>query len=202
VGTKLAARGSRRTLSSTRRALLAVFAACIVLGTFFRLFHIDWKLYSHDETFTSLRAAGHTYAEFEALARDGRVHRIDELEPLQAPTRATDLGAVWRSLALEDPQHPPLYFWATSLFERVSGDSVINRRLPAVLFGLCALPAAWWLAYELFGEALEAWCFTALVAVAPFHVAYSQQAREYSLLTLTILASCALLLRGLRTGGA
>jgi hypothetical protein len=43
-------------------------------------------------------------------------------------------------------------------------------------------------------------CFAALIAVSPFHVAYSQQAREYSLWTLLILISSALLLRGLRTG--
>jgi uncharacterized membrane protein len=203
VGTNLANRVPRppsRTMASTRRAFLAGFAACVVLGIFFRVFHVDWKLYSHDETFTSLRAAGHTYAEFEALVHDGRRHRIGDLEALQAPGASTDLGAVWHSLALEDPQHPPLYFWATALFARVSGDSVLHRRLPAVFFALLALPAAWWLAYELFEETLAAWCFGALVAVAPFHVAYAQQAREYSLLTLTILASNALLLRGLRTG--
>jgi uncharacterized membrane protein len=117
------------------------------------------------------------------------------------PTGATDERTVWRSLALEDPQHPPLYFWATSLLERVTGDSVFFRRLPAVLFALLALPAVWWLAYELFGEALVAWCVTALVAVSPFHVEFAQQAREYSLWTLTTALSSALLLRSLRGGG-
>jgi uncharacterized membrane protein len=172
----------------------------VLAGVFFRFFHVDWKTYNYDETVTSLRASGHTLAEFEAFVHDGRAHRIGELAAFQVPSRATDEGAVWRSLALEDPQHPPLYFWVTSLMERVTGDSVFFRRLPAVLFGLLALPAVWWFAYELFGETLVAWCVTALVAVSPFHVAFAQEAREYSLWTLTTALSSALLLRCLRAG--
>jgi uncharacterized membrane protein len=175
--------------------------ALVGIGAFFRLFHIDWKLYSFDETVTSLRATGHTYAEYEAFVRDGRMHRIGALTAFQAPSAATDERKVWSSLVREDPQHPPLFFWATSLFERVTGDSILTRRLPAVVFGLLVLPAAWWLAFELFGDVLVAWCFCALVAVSPFHVEYAQQAREYSLWALTSLLSSALLLRALRRGG-
>jgi len=169
---------------------------------FFRLFHADWKLYSYDETVTSLRATGHTYGEFERFVHDGRSHSIGDLTTFQAPSAGTDERLVWQSLALEDPQHPPLYFVATSLLERATGDSVFLRRLPAVLFGLLSLPAAWWLAYELFGDSLVAWCFAALVSVSPFHVEYAQQAREYSLWTLITLVSSALLLRSLRRGAA
>ena len=120
-------------MSQSRRVLLATFLICAVLGVFFRLFHVDWKLYSYDETVTSLRASGYTLAEYKSFVRDGRTHSIGELERFQAPSQTTDEGAVWRSLALEDPQHPPLYFWATSLLERVTGDSILFRRLPAVL---------------------------------------------------------------------
>jgi uncharacterized membrane protein len=185
-----------------RNALRAACVVCLALGVFFRLFHADWKLYSYDETVTSLRATGHTYGEFERFVHDGRSHSIGDLTMFQAPSATTDGRLVWQSLALEDPQHPPLYFLATSLLERATGDSVFLRRLPAILFGLLSLPAAWWLAYELFEDSLVAWCFTALVAVSPFHVEYAQQAREYSLWTLITLISSALLLRSLRRGAA
>lgn len=38
----------------------------------------------------------------------------------------------------------------------------------------------------------------ALIAVSPFHVLYAQEAREYSLWTVTILLSSAALLRAMR----
>jgi uncharacterized membrane protein len=175
---------------------------CVLFGVFFRLFHADWKLYSYDETVTSLRASGHTYKEFEAFVHDGRTHSIGELTRFQAPAADTDPHSVLHSLAAEDPQHPPLYFFLTNLSERLTGDSVYLRRLPAILFGILVLPAAWWLAYELFGDTLISWGFAALIAVSPFHVEYAQQAREYSLWTLLSLVSGAFLFRALRTGAA
>lgn len=186
---------------STSRSLTAVFLLACAAGVFFRVFHVDWKLYGFDESVTSLRAAGYSIADFEGFVSDGRVHDLRTLEVFQAPSRAMDERAVWRSLALEDPQHPPLYFWITSLFERVSGDSVFLRRVPAVVFGLLVLPAMWWLAYELFDDRLVAWCVAALVAVSPFHLAYAQEAREYSLWTLACALSSALFLRYLRGAG-
>jgi uncharacterized membrane protein len=173
---------------------------CVLFGIFIRVFHADWKLYSFDETVTSLRASGHTYKEFESFVHDGRSHRISDLAPFQAPSDGVHPRRVLGSLEAEDPQHPPLYFLLTALAERVTGDSVFLRRFPAIVFGVLALPAAWWLAYELFGDVLIAWGFAALVSVSPFHVEYAQQAREYSLWTLLSLVSGALMFRALRTG--
>jgi uncharacterized membrane protein len=42
------------------------------------------------------------------------------------------------------------------------------------------------------------WIAVLLVASSPFHVLYAQEAREYSLWTVTILLSSALLLRSIR----
>jgi uncharacterized membrane protein len=184
------------------RAAVIGLAAVIAAGIFFRLYHADWKVYSFDETATSIRASGHTFAEFGAFVHDGGTHRFTELSRFQAIDRSTDSAAVWSSLEAEDPQHPPLYFLITRYAEEATGDSVFLRRLPAAAFGIIGLLAGFWFAQELFGDRIVALCFAALVAVAPFHVVYAQQAREYSLWTLLIFISSSLLLRAIRTGRA
>jgi uncharacterized membrane protein len=185
--------------SSLKRMAVVALVVLIFLGVFFRLFHADWKLYSFDETATSMRVSGHTFADFETFIHNGRTHRVQDLGRFQTIDSATGSAAVWRSLAAEDPQHPPLYFMLSRYAEEATGDSVFFRRLPAIIFGLLSLIAAWWFAQELFQDRIVALCYAGLVAVAPFHVIYAQQAREYSLWTLLICVSSALLLRSIRT---
>lgn len=77
-------------------------------------------------------------------------------------------------------------------------NSVAVTRSLAALFSLLALPCIYWLCLELFNSSLVGWVAVALLAVTPFHVLYAQEAREYSLWTLTILLSSATLLRAMR----
>jgi len=78
------------------------------------------------------------------------------------------------------------------------GNSVAVTRSLTALFSLLALPCIYWLCLELFNSSLVAWVAVALLAVTPFHVLYAQEAREYSLWTLTTLLSSATLLRAMR----
>jgi uncharacterized membrane protein len=71
------------------------------------------------------------------------------------------------------------------------------RTLPA-LFSLLALPCIYWLCLELFESSLTGWVAVALLAISPFQVLYAQESREYSLWTVTILASSLALLRARR----
>jgi uncharacterized membrane protein len=179
---------------------MAVLFLVIALGAFFRIYHTEWKIYSPDETNTSLRLSGHTVAQVTNFILDGQLHHVSDLDAYARPNATTTPGEIWQSLASEDPQHPPLFFLATFASERLTGDSVFFRRLPAIVFGILAIAAAYWFGRELFGESLPAWLLTALVAISPFHVAFAQNAREYSLFLLSICVSSALLLAALRTG--
>jgi uncharacterized membrane protein len=182
------------------RGFLAVLIVAVLAGIFFRIYALDRKLYNPDEVNTSIRVSGHTNAQVGAFLHDGATHRVADLARFAEPTDATSPRAVISSLAREDPQHPPLFFLADFGWQRIAGSSIAQRRAPALLFGLLALVAAWWFGRELFVAATPAWTLAALVALSPFHVAYAQEAREYSLFTLTIFASGALLLRALRRG--
>jgi uncharacterized membrane protein len=73
----------------------------------------------------------------------------------------------------------------------------VTRSLPALL-SLLALPAMYWLAWELFTSSSIALLATTLLALSPFDVLFAQTARQYSLLTVMVILSSAVLLRAIR----
>jgi uncharacterized membrane protein len=72
-------------------------------------------------------------------------------------------------------------------------------RLLAVIFGVLALPAMYWLGLELFRSRGAAALAAAFLAISPVAVLYSQEFREYSLWTVAILVMSALFLRAVRS---
>ncbi|MEB3359285.1 MAG: glycosyltransferase family 39 protein [Synechococcales bacterium] len=171
--------------------------ATLVLGIFFRLAHLDRKIYWHDEVFTSLRAAGYIGEEVGAQLFDGEIRAVSDLLVYQSLNPELGWDDTWRSLQTH-PEHPPLYYLLARLWMSWFGSSVAAVRSLSVLFGLLALPAMYWLARELFAQPLTPWVAIALFAVSPFQVLYAQEARQYSLWVLATLLASAALLRALR----
>ena len=64
-----------------------------------------------------------------------------------------------------------------------------------VLISLISLPLMYGLGMELFGQRSVAWLATALLALSPVDILFAQTARQYSLLTLSVIGSSWLLLR-------
>ena len=67
-----------------------------------------------------------------------------------------------------------------------------------VLISLISLPLMYGLGMELLGQRSVAWLATALLALSPVDILFAQTARQYSLLTLSVIGSSWLLLRALR----
>ncbi|MBW4569345.1 MAG: glycosyltransferase family 39 protein [Tolypothrix carrinoi HA7290-LM1] len=170
----------------------------LVLGVFFRFVNIDRKVYWFDETFTSLRISGYTEKEAIAQLCNGQQIGVEDLQKYQHLTPGKTLTDTLKSLAVEDPQHPPLYYVMTRFWVQWFGSSVAVTRSLTALFSVLALPCIYWLCLELFNSSLVASVAVALLAVSPFHVLYAQEAREYSLWGLTTLLSSATLLRAMR----
>jgi len=196
--------------ASKRRAsaspwLRYVIALAIVAGIFFRCYHIDRKTYWEDELLGTIHALGYTEAEIVAASprlRDaGAVQTYFRL-PATPGTGTLGVASTVRSLALEDPQHPPLFYVLSHLWAGVFGSSVAAMRALPALFGVVALVAMYGLAFELFASRPIAWLSVALLAISPFQVLYSQEAREYTLWSVMILVSSTLVLRAARTGAA
>jgi len=175
----------------------AVIATAISLGVFFRFDRLDGKLFTNDESTTSVHVSGHTIAEYDAAVRAGTITRIGDLARFQQVDQRTSMRDVVSGLAVEDPQHPPLFYILERSWQTVFGDLVAARRSLPALFGTLAILCAYVFGLALTGRVWFAGVLAALVAVSPFHVIYAQQAREYSLWTCLILLASAALLRAL-----
>ncbi len=87
---------------------------------------------------------------------------------------------------------PPLYFILLNRWAAVFGVSDWSLRLPSGLAGVAAVVAIYRLGWRLFpqcGHAVGLWA-AAMLAVQPYHIGYSTEARPYSLVFLLTLWSC------------
>ncbi len=80
----------------------------------------------------------------------------------------------------------PLYLTLLRGWVRIAGESELALRLPSALFGtLCVGLVMWW-GKEIFNATVGLWSGL-FAALSPIHVYYSQEARAYALLTVTVL---------------
>ena len=193
-----------RPLSPLWLRWLVIFL--LVGGVVFRFVNLNHKVYWHDEVYTSLRASGYTVQDIGQEMFQNQVFAAKDLLRFQQVKPGSTPVDTIRSLALEDPQHPPLYFLLDRLWHQVLGAPIqaffgspltASRLLPALL-SLLSLPFMYALAWELFASQAAALLATAFLALSPFDVLFAQTARQYSLLTLAVIASHYLLLRAVR----
>ncbi len=172
----------------------------LVLGIYFRFVNLDRKVYWHDEAYTSLRISGYTKTEFVQQVFDGQVINVDAIQNYQRPHLETGVISTINSLAVDEAQHPPLYYVIVRLWVQTFGNSVAAIRSLSVIISLLAFPCIYWLCLELFESPITAWMSIALLAVSPLHVLYAQEARQFSLWIVTVLLESAVLLRAMRLG--
>jgi len=182
-------------IKSKLRFLVVVL---LILGLFFRFVNIDKKFYWYDEVFTSLRISGYTQTEVLHEISSVQFVGAKVLMKYQQSNPAKNFGDTVKSIAIEEPQLPPLYFLAVKYWAKLFGYSPFSTRSFSVWISLLAFPAVYWLCRELFRAPEVAWIAVGLLAVSPLHVLYAQQARPYSLWPVLILVSCASLLRAMR----
>ncbi|MGL5064871.1 MAG: glycosyltransferase family 39 protein [Microcoleus sp.] len=124
-------------MKSRVRFLIAVV---LLLGLFFRFANIDKKFYWYDEVFTSLRVSGYTQTEvIQEIGSNGLVGAKD-LMKYQMPSPNKNLGDTVKSLAIEEPQLPPLYFLAVKYWVKVFGYTPAIARTFSALMSLMAFP--------------------------------------------------------------
>jgi 4-amino-4-deoxy-L-arabinose transferase-like glycosyltransferase len=103
------------------------------------------------------------------------------------------IGKAFGSSELLENVHGPLFSLIEHYWCGWASDSEWALRLPSVLFGVATVPAIAWLAGRWLGRPVAVWAAW-LLALSPFHVWYSQEARNYSLLMLCACVSGALAL--------
>ncbi len=142
--------------------------------------------------------SGYTKAEVIQQLYDSHIISVEDLQKYQRPNPEKGLTDTIKSLAVEDPQHPPLYYIMARFWSQGFGSSPAAMRSLSALISLLTFPFFYWLCLELFGSASVGWLVIALTSVSLFHLMYAQEARPYSLWTVTILLSSAALLRAIR----
>jgi len=188
-----------RHLKLARSRLRFLIVVLLIVGVFFRFFNLDGKVYWHDETFTSLRISGYTATEVKQQIFNGGVITKESFAKFQSYNREKGLSDTIKSLAMEDPQHPPLYYVIARFWVGIFGNSVTAIRSLSALISLLIFPSVYWLCRELFPVPLVvSEIAIALMAISPIHLVYAQEAREYILWMVTILVCSASLLRALR----
>jgi uncharacterized membrane protein len=167
----------------------------LLVVTGLRLIGLDHLPVWHDEVFTLVRVFGYPAELWETLF-SGRLLTPDEILAFQRPDPAKDWGDTLQALA-EHPEHAPLYYLLGRGTAMLPLDPVTALRGTSALLGLLLPPAAFWLMRELFGRGPVPWVAAVLLAVSPLHLLYAQEARQYALWTLMVLASSAALVRAL-----
>jgi uncharacterized membrane protein len=179
-------------------AWLGLIILAICLGIFFRYANLDQKIFWVDEVATYVRISGYTQAEVTQKLTNQEWLSIADLQQYQKVSSARNLQNTFNALK-QSPEHAPLYFLLARFWVQVFGNSVTAIRSLSVICSLLALPCLYWLGRELFKSTKIAELSVMLLSVSPFYVAYAQEARPYSLWTVTILLSSATLLKALRT---
>jgi uncharacterized membrane protein len=192
---------SMGTGSTIPRWLWLSFALLLVLGIGFRVVNIDRKVYWVDEVYTSLRMAGYTETEFTEQVFTGAEWTATDLMTYQIPTPARGWDDTLNALR-GNAEHAPLYFLLARAWTEWWCYSVASIRSLSVLFSLLMFPAGYWLCRELRLSPLVTGITLSFIALSPLHVLYAQEARQYSLWTLWIVLSSAVLLWALRCGNS
>lgn len=194
---------SLRSLPPWLRNALLILLIC---GVFFRFYHLDQKVYWGDEVFTSIRISGYTASEVTEQIYTGKPLTIRDVMAYQRPNPDRGFSETMKAL-VGSPEHTPLYYLLARYWVKWLGNDVIYNDAKAYIFlirslsaiiSLLAFPCLYWLCWELFASDQVAAIALGLFAVSPFHVLYAQEAREYSLWTVTILLACATFLHALK----
>ena len=169
----------------------------LLLGIFFRFANIENKVFWVDEVATAVRVSGYTIPEVinDLQAKD--ILSREDLLQYQVLNQNRNLGDTWQALT-KSPEHAPLYFLLTRFWLQLWGNSIGVMRSLSAWLSLLIFPALYWLYRELFDKSQVSWLGIMLMSVSPFYVAYAQEARPYSLWTVTILLMSASFLRAIR----
>jgi uncharacterized membrane protein len=170
----------------------------LIIGLGVRLLQLDSLPPWTDECATLVFSLGNSFRD---IAIDRPISITELLHPLQ-PNPAATVGTIVQNLMTEST-HPPAYFvlaheWMR-LFPTVNGlASLWGARLLPALLGTAAIPAIYGCARLAFGSVRIAGIAAAMMAISPFGVYLSQEARHYTLAILLIIASLSCLLRAVQ----
>ncbi len=161
----------------------------IGIGLILRFLNLAGKPPWTDEFATLVFSLGNT---FKTVPLDQIITANDLLQPLMVDPHHGVSTAI-NSLIRED-HHPPIYFALANIWGRLfaAPGGLVNlgvmRSLPA-LCGVLSIPAIYYLASLTFSSAIIAHLSALMMAVSPYGIFISQEARHYTMAVLFVIAS-------------
>lgn len=154
---------------------LLILVAVVLLGAGLRFWNLDVKPLWMDEVITALFSLGHSYADVP-LEQTFNVSALNQIFEWQPAT----CTAIAKTVAFQSV-HPPLFFcWLHQWIELVAGNWIWQIRSLSAVAGVGAIVAVYGLARAAYSK--QAGIMAAIVmAVSPFAVYLSQEARHYTL---------------------
>ncbi|MEM8829432.1 MAG: glycosyltransferase family 39 protein [Cyanobacteria bacterium P01_G01_bin.19] len=174
--------------------LLFIF---LLLGCYFRFANLSVKIFWVDEIATVVRASGYTIQEVTNHLARRDIISFNDLISYQNITPEKTFIDSWNAL-IKSPEHAPLYFVLTRFWMQIFGSSISTVRSFSAVSSLFIFPALYWLCQELFNRQSTSTIALLLMSISPFYVTYAQEARPYSLWTVSILLISASLLKAIR----
>ena len=177
---------------------LLLLIISIAIGIFLRFTNLAFKPASSIEIATIGYSLGHG---FNAIPLDRLVSSDILLAPLRLDT-SIGYTEVFQRL-VEESTHPPLYFWLTHWWTNLwlnDGDlvSLYTARSLSALIGTLAIPAIFILGWVAFRSRVVAHFAAILMAISPYGIYLSQEARHYTLSVLWVIASLICLCQTIR----
>ena len=166
----------------------------ISVGTVLRFTNLTNKPLWIDEFATIIFSLGNSFQ-----VPLNQVISIDVLlQPLEISPNSGVKDVVQKILT--EDIHPPLYFvlshWWISLWSKQ--DLIFAARSISAIFGIVSIPLVYGLAWLSFRSSLIAQLAAAFMAVSPYGIFLSQEARHYTLGTLWVIASLCCLVVAVR----
>jgi len=161
----------------------------ITMGAILRFLNLGEKPPWTDEFATLVFSLGNT---FNSVPLDQVISSNELLQPLIVNPQHGVPEAI-ESLINED-HHPPIFFAIANLWAQVFSpdhklvDLGVMRSLPA-LFGVLSIPAIYLLARLAFTPVIIAHLTACLMAISPYGIFISQEARHYTAAVLFVIAS-------------
>ena len=161
----------------------------IIIGGFLRFHQLTFKSPWTDEFATLVFSLGNN---FTSIPLNQIISSETLLQPLQINPNANISDVV--NLLLNEDNHPPLYFVLLHLWLNLfssSGETVnlwAGRALP-VFFGILAIPAFYVVTKNIFRSSLIAHFSALLIAVSPYSIFISQEARHYTCAVFIVILS-------------
>ncbi|MDJ0569097.1 MAG: glycosyltransferase family 39 protein [Pleurocapsa sp. MO_192.B19] len=177
-----------------RFSVIFLIAILLGLGVFFRFANLENKVFWVDEAATITRVVGYTKAEIIDNLNSKDIVDNNTLLSYQKITSNKSFQDSFNAL-LKSPEHAPLYFIITRLWVQLTGTSITAIRSLSAILSIFIFPCLYWLARELFASSTVSCIAVSLMTVSPFFVAYAQEARPYSLWTISLLLMSASFLK-------